>query len=100
MRTREEKWNYMKNTFVLIRMADGRGPVITKGGHVPSAGAVGTAWAPAAVRSLAELAIDTAGHSWWLLAAPSAGLELKTGGEPNVVVSLTLRMFLLLYIRK
>jgi len=70
-------------------------PVISKHSHVPSSGA-----APAAVRCLAELDIGTAGHSWCLLSAPSAGLELKTGDEPNVVASLTLRMLLLLYTQK
>lgn len=74
--------------------------VITRCSHVPSTGSVGTAWAPTAIRCLAELDIHTAGHSWHLLAAPSAGLELNTGDEPNVVALLTLRMLLLLYIQK
>lgn len=86
----------------LCAYPDGRWtwPVIIKGSRVPSVGAVGTARAPVAIRRLAAVDTDTAGHSWRLSAAPSAGLELKAGDKPNVVASLTLRMVLLLYIQK
>lgn len=71
--------------------------MITSAAPFPAPGQWGQ---PGLRQPCGELAIDTAGRSWRLAAAPSAGLPLKTGDEPNVITSLAFGMFLLLYIPK
>lgn len=68
-RTREERWDYLKNAFVLIQTADGRGRWLPKAAAFPARGRwgqLGLRWPYGALLQLTPTQLGTAGASWLL----------------------------------